>query len=166
MRSRLLDIATDQHCSKNEMDLIDDILQVAQGDMRRAVTTLQSVHALAQGGRTVLDPAAVADIAGLPPQIVVDDLYTNLSTINKHFSDMQSAVEQIIAEGYSAQLLLGGLLDKVRDDAGLDELSKANIAIRMAEAEKNMVEGADEELQFMRVCSLIWNCFARMRETN
>ncbi|GKY92722.1 hypothetical protein MPSEU_000242200 [Mayamaea pseudoterrestris] len=164
MRSRLMDIASDQQCSDAELNLIGDILQVAQGDMRRAVTTLQSVHALAQGGRTVLDAASVADIAGLPPAIVVTELYTKISTSSRQFNDMQSAVEQVIASGYSAQLLLGGLLDQVRDDVSLDELSKANIAIRMAEAEKNMIEGADEELQLMRVCSLIWNSFARLRE--
>jgi replication factor C subunit 2/4 len=141
--------------------LIDDILQVAQGDMRRAVTTLQSIHALALGGSARLDAAAVAEIAGLPPAIVVQELYQSLANSDKHFSDMQLAVEQVIAEGYSAQLLLGGLLDLVRDDNRLDDLSKADLAIRMAEAEKNMVEGADEELQLMRVCSLVWTSFSK-----
>jgi replication factor C subunit 2/4 len=148
------------------MDLIDDILQVAQGDMRRAVTTLQSIHALAAGGSKsssssiTLDQAAVAEIAGLPPQVVINELYASLVT-SKHYVDMQAAVEQVIASGYSAQLMLGGLLDKIRDDTVLNDFDKANVSICMAEAEKNMVEGADEELQLMRVCSMIWTSFAR-----
>lgn len=166
MESRLVEIARDQHCSDAELALLPDILTVAQGDMRRAVTTLQSLHALAQGSgntRMTFDASSVAEIAGLPPPCIVAELYSQLQS-EQQFADMQTAMEQVIAEGYSAQLLLMGLLDKVRDDERLDELSKADIAIRIAEAEKNMIEGADEELQFMRVCSLIWTCFSSSRE--
>jgi replication factor C subunit 2/4 len=40
----------------------------------------------------------------------------------------------------------------------LNELSKANLSIRVAEAEKNLVDGADEYLQLMSVCSLAMTC--------
>jgi replication factor C subunit 2/4 len=63
-------------------------------------------------------------------------------------------VEDVVAAGYSAQVLLSCLLPKVTRDVNLNERSKAEIAIRIAEAEKNMIEGADEYLQLMTVFSL------------
>jgi replication factor C subunit 2/4 len=85
---------------------------------------------------------------------------------------MNQTVNEICAAGYSAQALLATLLPKVIEDTdgtisaevpvrGLSELSKAQIAIRIAESEKNMIEGADEYLQLMTVCCLIFSCFQK-----
>jgi len=59
-------------------------------------------------------------------------------------------------------LLVAALLDKVLlGDCELNELSRADIAIRIAEAEKNMIEGADEYLQLMTVATLVLTCFQK-----
>jgi hypothetical protein len=52
------------------------------------------------------------------------------------------------------------------DDCGLSELSKAKVAIRLAEAEKNMIEGADEYLRHMTESSLVLSCYGNMKEWN
>ena len=144
-------IAEAEGCSSEEKDLLDEILEHADGDMRRAVTTLQSVHSLAAGGDKV-DKDSIAEIAGLPPPLVVNTLWQALTS--NSFSSMEKAVEDVCAAGYSAQLLLSALLPKLMSDPNMSERSKAEVAIRMAEAEKNMLEGADEYLQLMTVCSL------------
>jgi replication factor C subunit 2/4 len=151
MKLRLMHIADAEGCSEQEKALVDDILENADGDMRRAVTTLQSVHALATGG-CVVDRDAIAEIAGLPPPSVVSTLYSSIQS--KNLSVVQAAVEDVVAAGYSAQVLLSALLPRITVDANLTERSKAEIAIRIAEAEKNMIEGADEYLQLMTVFSL------------
>ena len=156
MKARLMSIADSEGCSNDVKDLADEILALADGDMRRAVTTLQSVHSLSVGGAHV-DKSSVAEIAGLPPPKVVDELWDAFGS--KSFDTMQKAVDNLIAEGYSAQLLLSGLLPKLLDDAKLNERSKADLAIRLAEAEKNMIEGADEQLQLMTIGSLAVTCF-------
>lgn len=154
-------IADSEGCTQSEKDLVDDILENAGGDMRRAVTTLQSVHALAAGdgevGAVAVDKDAIAEIVGLPPPTVVDDLWKSFES--KSFDTVQAAVEEVCAGGFSAQILLTSMLPKLMDDQPLNERSKARIAIRMAEAEKNMIEGADEYLQLMTVCSLALTCY-------
>lgn len=158
MKNRLQAIAAAEDCSETEMALLDDILQQADGDMRRAVTTLQSVHCLAAGGEAVTRDS-LAEIAGLPPAAVVEDvLWTQALVESKSFGDMQHAVEDLCLEGYAAKFLLLGLLPKVAASTTLSERHKAELAIRMAQAEKNMVEGADEFLQLMTVCSLAFSC--------
>jgi replication factor C subunit 2/4 len=167
MKERLTVIATSEGCSPGEMELLDDILAQADGDMRRAVTTLQSVHSLVVGARQknnnvkkTIDSSVIAEIAGLPPPKVVDDLW--LCMTQGSFDIMHRGVDEVIASGFSAQLLLSGLLNKLLSpECMLDELSQAEVAIRIAEAEKNMIDGADEYLQLMTVSSLIQTCYQK-----
>lgn len=151
MKARLSSIATAEGCKVQDGEL-DFILKLCEGDMRRAVTTLQSAHAL----NDVVDEDALAEMAGLPPASVIDELWKAFSA--KSFSVMQTAVENVCADGYSAQVILQALSQRIIPSTELDELSKANLSIRIAEAEKNLVDGADEYLQLMTVCSLAMTC--------
>ncbi len=138
---------------------IDAVLSVSGGDMRRAVTSLQSVQALlaGQGGnRIVIDEAAIYELAGLPPDQVIETLYQSL--LSNSFDTMQAAVRNVIADGYSVQTMLQKLLEKFIETEDLDELGRAKLAIRIAEAEDRMNDGADEYLQLMTVCGLALQC--------
>lgn len=160
MKDRLLHIAQSENCDEQTTALLDCILDVAGGDMRRAVTTLQSVHSLSQAG--AMDENTVAEIAGIPPKNVVEDLWKCLQ--QEKFDVMRRGVEETIAAGFSAQLMLSALLNKIMDSNHLlDELGKAEVSIRIAEAERNMIEGADEYLQLMTVCSLILSSVQRAK---
>eukprot|EP00934_Nitzschia_sp_Nitz4_P008908 Nitzschia sp. Nitz4//scaffold626_size2265//231//1414//NITZ4_009298-RA/size2265-processed-gene-0.8-mRNA-1//1//CDS//3329555792//8898//frame0 len=160
MKDRLHTIAQAEHCTLTDSQL-DSILNLADGDMRRAVQTLQSVHALSSGGSSSLDDAAIAELAGLPPAQVVDDLILNIKQSGGKFSNVEEAVREVCVAGYSAQILLGCMLPKLisMPDDELDELGRAKLAIRIAEAEHKMVDGADEYLQLMTVCGLAMQCF-------
>lgn len=167
MRERLTLICESEGCSPAEMALMDEVLVQADGDMRRAVTTMQSVHSLAVGGGAdAISPSIICEIAGLPPPAAVSDLWTCMT--QPSFDVMHRGVDEVIASGFSAQLLLSALLNLVlSEDCTLDELSQAEVAIRIAEAEKNMIEGADEYLQLMTVSSLVLTCCQRSnRQSN
>ena len=141
---------------------IDAVLAVSGGDMRRAVTSLQSVQALLAGegdtniNSSEIDEAVIYELAGLPPDEVIETLYQSL--LLNSFDKMQSAVRNVIAEGYSVQTLLQKLLEKFIETDDLDELGRAKLAIRIAEAEDRMNDGADEYLQLMTVCGLALQC--------
>jgi len=159
MKERLLKISENEGCHFDS-EQIDEILKVAQGDMRRAVTTLQSAHALSVAG-----PISIGDLnelAGVPPPDVVDNIWNNLTTFDK----LQGAVENVCLEGYASQAILNALSKKVIVDPTLNEISKAKVSIRIAEAEKNLVDGADEYLQLMNVCSLALTCMKLSKLNN
>lgn len=147
--------------SKINEGQIDAILKVSGGDMRRAVTSLQSVHALVSGGDSeIVDERVIAELAGLPPQEVIDALYKALTS--QRFDTMEHAVQnEIIAGGYSVQVVLQSLLEKFMMTPDLDELGRAELAVRIAEAEHKMNDGADEYLQLMTVCGLAIQCLQR-----
>lgn len=150
MKNRLLFIAKEEGCEVADSHL-DSILEFAEGDMRRAVTTLQSVHALGH-----VDDKGISELAGMPKSTDVDKLVQALRS--NQFDPMRAAVEDICAEGYSAQTLLGCLLQRFVESNDLDELGRAKLAIRIAEAEHHMIDGADEYLQLMTVCGLAMQC--------
>ena len=147
MKQRLENIAQSEGFNI-EGKILDEVLNLAGGDMRKAVTTLQCVHAL--GGNVTQE--TIYEMAGLCPPPVVDALWAEIASCD--FSRMQKAVEDVCADGYSAQILLSALSERVVTSEILSELAKANVSIRIAEAEKMMVEGGDEFLQLMTVCSL------------
>lgn len=147
MKERLENIAESERFNIDG-GILDEVLNLSGGDMRKAVTTLQCVHAL--GGNATQE--TVYEMAGLCPPNVVDALWKEIASCD--FSRMQGAVEDVCADGYSAQILLSALSQKVVASPELNELAKANVSIRIAEAEKMMIEGGDEFLQLMTVCSL------------
>ena len=153
MKERLQSIAKSEGFSI-ENKIMDEVLTLSGGDMRKAVTTLQCVHAL--GGNVTKE--TVYEMAGLCPPPVVDGLWKAIASRN--FSQMQRAVEDVCSDGYSAQILLSALSEKVVTTTDLNELAKANVSIRIAEAEKMMIDGGDDYLQLMTVCSLALTSFA------
>jgi replication factor C subunit 2/4 len=159
MKERLATIAQAEHCPLSPAQL-DCILQLSEGDMRRAVQTLQSVHALTMGGtkHVALTEGDIAELVGLPPAKVVDDLVQRLVESKGMMKQVQAAVEDICLDGYSAQTLLGCLLQRFLTLPQLDEMGRAKLAIRIAEAEHCMLDGADEYLQLLTVCGLAVQC--------
>jgi len=163
MRSRLTTIAHAESCrfpDDKEKEVLDEILTLSGGDMRRAVTSLQSAHSLSGGGTIKKD--AIAEMAGLPPANIVEALLKSLKSGS--FNSMETEVMNVIAEGFAAQNVFTELSKAFIEMDGLDEMSKADLAIRLAEADKNLVDGADEVLQLMSVGSLALRCLGKQQE--
>ena len=152
MRERLQNIAKAEELNVEER-VMEEILTLAYGDMRKAVTTLQCVHAL--GGNVTKE--TVYEMAGLCPPPVVDALWKDVAS--RDFGQMQNAVDDVCADGFSAQTLLSAISQKVIVSDELNDLSKATLSIKIAEAEKMMIDGGDEYLQLMTVCSLASKMF-------
>lgn len=174
-------LVSEEERKEKEVDVLNEILNLCQGDMRRAVTTLQSAHLLSGGSihsnistddesgistststnEGYIQKESIAEMAGLPPQSIIDSLLETLQKSTSTYATMEQNVNDIILEGYAAKHIMKELFKKVivMDSKVLSEMDKANIAIKIAEAEKNLVDSADETLQLLVVCSLILKCF-------
>jgi replication factor C subunit 2/4 len=147
---------------EKELEVLKEILNLSQGDMRRAVTTLQSAHSLS-GENGFIKKDKIAEMAGLPSTDVTDELMDIFKSPLSDFNMMEKKVTDIMLEGYAAQIIMKDLLMKVMkmDEKEIDEGYKAEIAIKIAEADKRLVDSADEGLQLLMVCSLILKCFKK-----
>jgi len=165
MKQRILYIADEEQCHFDEgkkEEVVDEILRLSQGDMRRAVTTLQSASSLS-GGREggVIGKEAIASMAGHPPPSLIDGLLRTLR--EKKFDDVKDYVkDNVMLEGYSAEYVLSALMAKIILLEDADDEAKAKIALRVAQADKELIDGSDETLQLLAVCSTALEQFKRV----
>lgn len=122
--------------------------QCSGGDMRKAITLLQSSSQL--NGGTVT-PEGVRDAAGVLPGERASEV---LSIIRSgDFDTIRAAIESCVAEGYPPLQVLTQLVDAVLEDDSVPDRAKAAVCERAAEADKALTEGSDESLQLVDVAS-------------
>ena len=97
-------------------------------------------------------------MAGVPPTAVILDLVNSLQS--NSFSAMENSVQNIIADGYPVPSIISLLFDYVAKDQNASDLTKAELSIKIAETDKNLVDGASELLQLMNVCCVAMRWFA------
>lgn len=118
--SRLAYIAKQEQINV-DASVIDALITVSNGDLRRAITYLQSASRLSSlsDGPENLRPNDIQEIAGVVPDSVInhfartigieiDDGDMNVDADSKmsNFTDIQKNVKSIIREGYSATQIL------------------------------------------------------------
>lgn len=130
------------------------ILDVAQGDLRRAITLLQSVHLLAAGGplrHQAITTALIDRVSGgLPDPQAIDSLYQTAfhSTTNNNLEAILALINREIGrKGVSAGLVLSNLQSRLLTDPLLSSSYKAQAALAFANTDYALHEGADEQLQ-------------------
>eukprot|EP00879_Flechtneria_rotunda_P018924 GHRR01019863.1.p1 GENE.GHRR01019863.1~~GHRR01019863.1.p1 ORF type:complete len:166 (+),score=67.57 GHRR01019863.1:1358-1855(+) len=147
-------------CSKEDVQLDPGaftlLAQVAGGDLRKAVTTLQSAVRL---GGSKVSRQSILDVSGQVPPAVIQQLLESCQSTN--YQQVQQQVTDIIAEGYPAQQVLlqlqaaltPGVVVAVGADVAqqLSDIQRAAICELVAEADKDLIDGADEFLQLLHV---------------
>ena len=139
-----------------EPEALEALSRVAGGDMRKAITTLQSAVRL-QG--SPVQPAAVFDVAGAVPEAAAAGLLA--AARSGSFARIQQAVTDLIAAGYPAQEILLQLQAALLADAVASDAAKGRILNQLAEADKCLVAGADEFLQLLSTASFAQRVLGR-----
>ncbi|KAM6500857.1 P-loop containing nucleoside triphosphate hydrolase protein [Amanita muscaria] len=146
--------------------VIDMLIATSSGDLRRAITYLQSASRLSSSTNppTPITPADIQEIAGVVPDTVINGLATVLgidvgsemaieadTEKGGRFQLIRKEVKRIIRQGYSATQVLAQIHDLVVLHPTLNGRQKAQVALVFAEADKALGDGADEELWTLEV---------------
>ncbi|KAH8117499.1 P-loop containing nucleoside triphosphate hydrolase protein [Phellopilus nigrolimitatus] len=149
--------------------VIDTLITVSGGDLRRAITYLQSASRLSSSTNppTEITSHDIQEIAGVIPDVVVNAFgrVLGVETIGededmevddgkkrrKGFEAVRGKVKELMREGYSAAQLLSQLHDLIILHPTLTAKQKAQCAMAFANADKALCDGADEELQILEV---------------
>ncbi|KAJ7172650.1 P-loop containing nucleoside triphosphate hydrolase protein [Mycena filopes] len=147
--------------------VIETLISTSSGDLRRAITYLQSASRLSSSTipPTPITPSDIQEIAGVVPDSVVRDFATVLGidmgesmavdepkrTQNGGFVPIQKKVKELMREGYSAAQMLTQLHDLIVLHPTLNAREKSKCALVLAEADKALCDGADEELWILEV---------------
>lgn len=147
MSSRILHICNEEGLSMDQ-EALSTLSSICEGDLRRAITYLQSAARLY--GSSISSKELIS-VSGVIPQSAVQALFTVFKS--GEFDAANKEVSNVISEGYPVAQMLSRLFELIVSSDDISDVQKARICKRLAEADKCLVDGADEYLQLMDVAS-------------
>jgi replication factor C subunit 2/4 len=184
---RLEDIARLEDV-KMEEGVVNTLLRCSEGDLRKAITYLQSaarlvgavqtkpegdkkrkrktveddedddamdVDGASKGSDIAVSVQHIEEIAGVIPTVTIDGLLTAMQPSSKGtvYSRVSKAVEDLVAEGWSATTLTTQLYDQIIiADESIGDWQKSRIVLCFSETDKRLVDGSDEHLTILDLC--------------
>lgn len=158
MSSRILHICKEEGLNLDS-EALSSLSAISQGDLRRAITYLQGAVRLF--GSTISSKDLIS-VSGVIPEEVVQALFASCKSGD--FDLANKEVNNVIAEGYPVSQMFSQLFDKIVQDDDILEEQKARICRRLGEADKCLVDGADEYLQLLDVASSTMRALCNMPE--
>lgn len=101
---------------------------VSGGDMRRAITLLQSAFRL-EGAELSVD--TITEISGRVPDEAIDAFLTACKT--NQFAAVQRATADLVCEAYAASQFIEQLVDRIVADTTINDVQKAEIALALGD---------------------------------
>jgi replication factor C subunit 2/4 len=146
MVSRLQHICAEESVSCPK-EVLAELMTQSEGDMRRAIQMLQSVHRLYGED---MAPQAVLDICGALPKQRITEIFTTCQSNN--FESLQTLCDDLLAEGFPVSQIAQQMLETLLgDELALGNMQKSKMALQIAELEKQLVEGGSDMLQLMNL---------------
>ncbi|KAJ0026464.1 hypothetical protein Pint_08126 [Pistacia integerrima] len=142
-----------------DAEALSTLSSISQGDLRRAITYLQGAARLYGSSISSKD---LISVAGVIPVEVVEAHFS--ACRSGDFDVANKEVNNIIAEGYPVSLFLSQLFDLVVEAEDISDEQKARICKHFGEADKCLVDGADEYLQLLNVTSHVMRALCNMPE--
>ncbi|KAK7545533.1 P-loop containing nucleoside triphosphate hydrolase protein [Phyllosticta citricarpa] len=150
---------------------VDALVRTSEGDLRKAITFLQSAARLVgaikaktdddmdvdDGSKKVGRPVSVSiveEIAGVIPGSTLESLFQAMQPKSKGkvYTEVAKAVEDMVADGWSAAQVVIQLYEMVLYDERIEDLKKNKITLVFSETDKRLVDGADEHLEILDLC--------------
>ena len=133
---------------------MEALLQTSEGDMRKAITTLQSCARLKDGAdEAEVTGRDVREMSGVVPDEWVGGM---VDVCKKNsFEKMQAYVDEFMAEGYSVVQFIDQLHSRVVDDEALSDRQKSAVCEALAVNEFRLLDGASEYLQLIDLCAVL-----------
>lgn len=125
---------------------IDVLIDCSGGDLRRAITLLQSSSRINNDGEPITDQQ-IRELSGMIP----DDLLVKFLQVCKEgdYNVFVDFVEGVFQDGYSVGQLMEQLNDHVIADENLSVKQKSLIVAKIADCLAKLQEAASEYLQFL-----------------
>lgn len=148
--NRLEYISSQEKCDFDK-DAISSLVTCSDGDLRKAITYMQCAARLKPDG--CIKSSEILEISGILNEQVITNILDTCS--RGSFEKVEICVQELIYDGYSCIQIISQLHDQLLERADIIDAKKAIIFERIANADNNLIEGADEYLQLLDVLTLI-----------
>lgn len=160
---------------------VDALVRCSEGDLRKAITFLQSaarlIGALKSGKAKekngdamdvdgeeadVVTVKIVEEIAGVVPEATIEGLLEAMQPRTKGavYEAVAKAVNDLVADGWSATQVVSQLYDKILLDEKISDAKKNQIVMIFSESDKRLLDGADEHLSILDLALRVSNILA------
>ncbi|KAI0008051.1 putative replication factor protein [Xylariaceae sp. FL0662B] len=157
---------------------VDALIKCSEGDLRKAITFLQSGARLVgaiekgdeddedkmevDGGVKIVTVKIVEDIAGVIPDRTIEKLQKAIQprSAGATYQAVAKVVEDMVADGWSAGQVISQLYQAVIYDEMIPDTAKNKITLVFSEVDKRLVDGADEHLSILDLALRISNILA------
>ncbi|KAK3907704.1 Replication factor C subunit 4 [Frankliniella fusca] len=138
-------------------DALHSLIDAAGGDLRRAITCLQSCARLkSKDDASEISTDDVVEVMGVIPNRWIDGLMNVCEEYD--YYKVTEYLDQFIMEGYSAGQLLEQLHLKIVMCVTISDKHKATICEKLAVCAHRLQEGASEYLQLSDLCCTLMLC--------
>ncbi|KAK6201612.1 replication factor C, subunit RFC4 [Scheffersomyces amazonensis] len=168
--NRLKYIAEEEKINLSE-GVLEEVLKISNGDLRKAITFLQSATKLSNSLEDVemadedgnfesettskITVNGIQEIAGVIPDDIVNQLANTIKS--KNIKSISSQVNEVILQGRSAQQVIDQLHDKFILDDTINSITKNKIAGILFNIDKRLNNGTDEHVQLLNLFVQISN---------
>lgn len=156
MLQRLEYICNNEQVKYTDVKVLEHLISVCEGDLRQAITTLQSAHRLA-GKDSSIDLDLIYEVSGFIPRRYINKFIAICKS--KSIERMEEYITDLINEGYTASQFLNQIHDYLLTHSNLSDSSLARMIPALALAEHRFCDGSDEYIQLMYVASVILRNF-------
>ncbi|EGY22754.1 Replication factor C subunit 2 like protein [Verticillium longisporum] len=161
-KRRLEEIAKNEGVELEE-GAVDALIKCSEGDLRKAITFLQSAARLvgatenADGDQSMdvdkkpITVKIIEDIAGVIPESTINKLTTAIrpQKSGDTYQNVAGVVEEMVADGWSAGQVVSQLYQHIVYDEAIPDVQKNKIVLIFSEVDKRLVDGADEHLSIL-----------------
>lgn len=145
-KSKLMEIIQAENVIIENEHALDCLLDVSQGDLRSAITLLQSASCMYDK----INEEGILEIAGFPPKKIILNL---LDGCKKSLKDTEQVVNDVCAEGWDAAALIVQLLNVLIYSVDIDDIKKAKISLVASDRIFAVTQNANEYLQLLALCT-------------
>lgn len=128
-------------------EIIDKIVGISEGDMRKAIMMLQHLKYMQKKYNIENTIDKISEMNGYIPEKYIEEILYSLK--NKTFDENLISVRDIIASGYSVDYFLEQFFKILIEDKELLDEVKCKICLHFSDNQKKIIDGADEYLQLL-----------------
>ena len=105
-KERLLKICETESVKIESNEVIDKLITITDGDLRRSINTLQTCASFSKGTNKKLSAEQIESVSGVVPEDVINMISMVCGTKGATYGDIQNVAADLVYEGWDCQQLL------------------------------------------------------------
>jgi len=101
-QERLNMICERENIAVESPKVLDLLIEITEGDLRRSINTLQTCYSFVKGSNSPLSLDDIQKVSGVVPDKVIAAIYNKIKA-SRGYSDIQDLSQNLILDGYDVQ---------------------------------------------------------------